>query len=50
MTAILAFFEVLFSIVFTALTKLVKTVVLSTALVISLFFGAILLVIHMMQR
>lgn len=49
MTAILAFFEVLFSIIFTALTKLVKTIVLSTALVISLFFGAILIIIHMLR-
>jgi len=49
MTAILAFFEVLFSIVFTALTKLVKMVVLSTALVISLFFSAILIIIYMLR-
>lgn len=49
MTAILAFFEVLFSIIFAALTKLVKTIVLSTALVISLFFSAILIIIYMLR-
>lgn len=49
MTAILAFFEVVFSIIAAAAVKLVKTIVLSTALVISLFFGAILIIIQMLR-
>ena len=50
MTAILAFFEVLWSIAFAAAVKLVRLAVLSIALVTSLCFGIVLLVIFMMQR
>ena len=49
MSAIFAFFEVLFGIVFDALTKLVKTVFLASLLVISLFFGGILILIQILR-
>lgn len=50
MTALFGLLAALFGIVFDALVRVVKTVFLTAALIISLFFGAIMLVIYMMQR
>ena len=49
MTALLALIQTLFAIVLGALVQFVKTVVLSAALLISLFIGAILIIIHMLR-
>lgn len=50
MTAVFTLIQVLFAIVFEALTRFVKTVLLAASLIISLFFGAIILIIWLFQR
>jgi hypothetical protein len=40
----------MFAIVFAALTQFVKTVFLASALVVSLFFGAVILILWILQR
>lgn len=50
MTAALSLVQALFAIVFAALAQFVKTVVLSAALLVSLFFGAIITLIWILQR
>jgi hypothetical protein len=49
MSAVLGLFQALIATIFGALTTVVKTVLLSAALLISLFFGAILIIIHMLR-
>lgn len=50
MTAAFSLIQALIAIVLAALTQFVKTVVLSAALLVSLFFGAIILAIWIIQR
>lgn len=50
MTAVLSLLQALFAIVFAALTQFVKTVVLSAALLVSLFFTAVVVIIWIFQR
>lgn len=50
MTAAFSLIQALFAIVFAALSQFVKTVLLSAALLVSLFFGAILTFIWIIQR
>jgi len=50
MTAAFSLIQALFAIVFAALAQFVKTVVLSAALLVSLFAGFIILAIWIIQR
>lgn len=50
MTALLSLLQALFAIVFEALVSFVRTVVLSAALLVSLFFSAVAVIIWIFQR